>query len=72
MPLVGEIVKTASMLSAIAELELDIMGPLLLLHPPSSSDDDQAVSWSRWRTRSCSSNSFEQVRRVVLESLVLL
>lgn len=26
MPLVGEIVKTASMLSAIAELEIDIMG----------------------------------------------
>jgi hypothetical protein len=33
MPLVGEIVKTASMLSAIAELEIDIMG---LSSPPSA------------------------------------
>lgn len=29
MPLIGEIVKTASMLSAIAELEIDIMGSVL-------------------------------------------
>jgi hypothetical protein len=31
LPIVGEIVKTASILSAIAELELDVMGKLLVL-----------------------------------------
>jgi hypothetical protein len=42
LPLIGGVVKTASMLSAVAELELDVIGKhvlLLLLPSPSSTDN---------------------------------
>jgi hypothetical protein len=68
MPLVGEIVKTASMLSAIAELEIDIMGTSL---PPSLSPSLSPSLLPPWSPDDGLGSVLEQMedKKLLLEQL---